>query len=163
MADSFLRPAAEPIVGWRYWRFTAGSGRLTSVTQRGFTWEVERPLVARCVGGGHPAPDVGCNCGIHASADLAGLRDHALCLAPGALVVGEVALWGRVVLDDHGYRGEVAAPRRLWLVGDDPAVLDPLGAYGVPVATMAASEALGEMSATTMAFLAMSGPRPAGS
>ena len=157
MTTSFLRPPDDPVVGWRYWRVAAD--RLASVSQRGFTWEPGSPLVARCVGGGHAAPDSGCSCGVHASADLAALRDHALCLAPGVLVVGEVALWGRVVLDAHGYRGQVAAPRRLWLVGDgDQRTLQALEAYGVPVATMAGAEALGDASAATMAFLAMSGP-----
>ena len=157
MADCSLRPAGDPVLGWRYWRFA--DDRLTSVSQRGFVWEPGSPLVARCVGGGHAAPDPGCSCGVHASADLASLRGHALCLAPGVLVVGQVALWGRVVLDAHGYRGEVAAPRRLWLVdGGGGAALGALEAYGVPVATMAGAEALGDASAATMAFLAMSGP-----
>lgn len=165
VATTSERPPGEPLVGWRYWRLNAGTGRLTSVSQRGFSWEVDAPLVARCVGGGHVAPDPGCSCGVHASADLASLRDHALCLAPGVLVVGEVALWGRIVRDDHGYRGRLAAPRRLWLVDgddDDQATLEVLRGYGVPVATMAAGEALGDASAATMAFLAMSGPPPDG-
>ncbi len=156
------RPPAQPVSGWRYWRFATDAGRLISVSQRGFSWEPGAVLRARCVGGGHPAPDRGCSCGIHASADLASLREHALCLAPGVLVVGEVALWGRVVLDDHGYRGQLARPRRLWLVGGDQGgdlrTLEALRSYGVPVATMADADALGSASAATRAFLAMSGP-----
>lgn len=157
---TLARRPDEPLTAWRYWRVDA-AGRLVSVSQRGFTWQPGVPLRAGCVGGGHPAPDPGCNCGIHGSPDLAALRDHALCLAPGELVIGEVGLWGRVVHDDHGYRGEYASPRRLWLVtdaGNGGEVLRALGAYGVPVATMAAAEALGAASAATMAFLAMSGP-----
>ena len=149
------------MTGWRYWRFDTATGRLASVSQRGFTWEPGTPLPARCVGGGHAAPDPGCSCGIHASPDLASLRDQALCLAPGVLVIGEVGLWGRVVLDDHGYRGQYAAPCRLWLVGSPPGdgtTLESLRAYGVPVGTMADTEALGEASAATRAYLAMSGP-----
>ncbi len=159
--STFSCPPGEPLRAWRYWRFAAGTGRLASVSQRGFTWEPGAPFRARCVGGGHAAPDPGCSCGIHASSGLASLRDQALCLAPGALVVGEVALWGRVVLDDHGYRGQYASPCRLWLVGSpagDDATLKSLGEYGVPVSTMADAEAVGDASAATRAYLAMSGP-----
>lgn len=58
------------------------------------------------------------------------------------LVVGEVSLWGKVVLAKHGYRSEFAYPKRLILVpGEDvsSAQRDELAVdYGVPVSVMTA-------------------------
>ena len=82
-------------------------GHLRSVSQRRFLWPVERPLRAVCTGGGHPAPAGGCNCGIYGARDLETLRVHGLCLSPDPLVVGEVALWGRVISDERGHRAEL--------------------------------------------------------
>jgi hypothetical protein len=152
-------------VGWRYWRLVPGP-RLRSVSQRGFTWEPGRPMVARCAGAGeagHDVPAAGCACGLHASPDVASLQAGALCLAPGPLVVGEVSLWGTVVVDDHGYRGRYAYPRRLEVVRESlpehslDGVVAGLGAYRVPVDTTSLEAAVGPASATIMGFLAMSG------
>lgn len=155
--------------GWRYWRLTP-EPRLQSLSQRGVTWEPGRPLVARCVGtgaAGHDVPDAGCACGVHASPDLAALHADALCLVPGPLVVGEVALWGSVVVDDHGYRGRCAYPRRLDVVEETVAgvvsldeAVEGLAAYGVPVGTIPLVDAVGPASATIMGFLTMSGGSP---
>ena len=152
--------------GWRYWRLTP-EPRLQSVSQRGFTWEPGRPLIARCAGAGvagHDVPDPGCACGVHASVDLAALQAEALCLVPGPLVVGEVDLWGRVVIDDHGYRGQYASPCRLHVVEETltgvvslDEVVAGLATYGVAVGTMPLVDAVGPASATIMSFLAMSG------
>ena len=119
---------------------------------------------AVCLSDGHPAPAPGCACGIHASPTREGLLADSLCLSPTVpLVVGEVALWGRLVTDAHGLRAQYAAPARLWLVdGTDLAVEQPvalgwLAAYGVPAATMPAAEAVGEISAAILANLRISG------
>lgn len=153
--------------GWRYWRLTSAA-RLESISQRGFAWEPGQPMVARCAGAaGHMVPDAGCACGVHASPDLAALHADALCLAPGPLVVGEVSLWGRVVVDSHGYRGQFAYPHRLEVVADAVTgtlpedAVDGLAVYGVPVATTSLADAVGPASATIMGFLAMSGREPA--
>lgn len=163
------RSRDHPRHGWRYWRLTP-EPRLQSLSQRGFTWEPARPLVARCAGtgaAGHDAPDPGCACGIHASPDLAALHADALCLVPGPLVVGQVALWGRVVVDDHGYRGTYAHPRRLDVVEETVVgvvsldeVVEGLAAYGVPVGTAPLVEAVGPASATIMGFLSLSEASP---
>ena len=118
---------------------------------------------AVCLAGGHEAPAPGCACGIHAAASLERLRDESLCLRPTeALVVGEVSLWGAVVVDDHGLRAQYAVPRRLSLVvgaGDEAAVaaaLAQLGAYRVPVGAVAPEEAVGDVAAAILAHQAMS-------
>jgi hypothetical protein len=140
---------------------------LQSLSQRGLTWEPGQPMVSRCVGAGdpgHEVPSPGCACGVHASPDLALLQADALCLVPGPLVVGEVSLWGPVVVDDHGYRGRYAYPRSLQVVREsvpagsrDRVVTGLAAAYGVPVTTTSLAAAVGTASATIMGFLAMSG------
>jgi hypothetical protein len=126
-------------------------------------------MVARCAGvgdAGHDVPAAGCACGIHASPDLASLQADALCLLPGPLVVGEVSLWGLVVVDDHGYRGRYAYPRSLQVVRESlpgeslDRVVAGLAAYQVPVATTSLAAAVGPASAQIMGFLAMSGAEP---
>lgn len=157
-----LRDQADPVFGWRYWQLSPRR-LLRSVTQRGFEWPPGRVLKAVCVEIGHPAPAEHCNCGLYANPELEGLRQHGLCLAPEAIVVGRVALWGKVVTDEPSYRGEFAYPARLSLVVDSLGDATPaedlvagLEAYGVPVHTTTLDEAVAGMSADMLRFQAMS-------
>jgi hypothetical protein len=155
-----LRDRAGAVTGWRYWQLSP-TGLLSSVTQRRIDWHPGGALRAGCLGGGHRAPDVGCDCGIYGSRDLETLRQHGLCLAPEALVVGTVELWGKVIAEEFGHRAEYAYPSRLLLVPElvldeeVPAALESLGAYGVPTGTIPLDEAVAGISATTLAFQAM--------
>ena len=119
-------------------------------------------LKAVCVEVGHPAPVERCNCGLYANPDLDALREHGLCLAPEAIVLGQVALWGHIVDDEPSYRAEFAYPARLSLVADSLAddtpaatLLDGLAAYRVPVTTVTLAEAVAGMSADMLRFQAM--------
>lgn len=156
------RPEADPVAGWRYWQLQPAGGLLRSVTHRTVKWHPGQPQHAVCLIGGHAAPAIGCACGIHAAPSLAQLREEGLCLNPSEpLVVGEVALWGAVVTDDHGLRAEHAYPRRLSLVappaaGNDPASLIQLARYCVPVDCVAPEAALGDVAAAILTFQAMS-------
>ncbi len=160
MSEPGVRNRSDAVVGWRYWQ-VGPTGLLRSVTQRRVEWRPGRVMRATCVVAGHRAPDERCDCGVHGSVDLDALRQHGLCLAPEALVVGQVALWGRVVGDAEGWRGEYGEPVRLWVVRE--LVLDEevegvkaaLSRYGVPVATMALAEAVAGVSAATLAYQAM--------
>jgi len=149
----------DAVVGWRYWQVRGG--RLHSVTQRDTEWTPGRVLAARCTGAGHRAPDAGCDCGVYGARDLETLREHGLCLAPEALAVGRVALWGHVLADDSGWRGEFGRPVALAVVAelvagaDLAAMVDALGAYGVPVDTMALADAVAGVSAVILANQAM--------
>jgi hypothetical protein len=57
------------------------------------------------------------------------------------LVIGKVALWGRVIPAERGYRAQYGYPKRLWLVWESLEPLEQPGArrielaaaYGVPV------------------------------
>ncbi|MBW3556839.1 MAG: hypothetical protein KY454_07870 [Actinobacteria bacterium] len=138
-----------------------------SVSHRRIEWHPGQPLQAVCLTGGHPAPSAGCACGIHASPDRRQLLDHGLCLVPGLpLVLGRVAVWGAVVRDDHGWRGQYAYPVELSLVegtaGDDGTdrLLALLARYGVPVDTVPLAEAVGDVSAAILTFQAMSSRNP---
>ncbi|HUP69695.1 MAG TPA: hypothetical protein VM142_07750 [Acidimicrobiales bacterium] len=163
---SAVRIPDDPIVGWRYWHLGLEPVLLGSVTQRGFRWNARQPIKARCVSSGHAAPAPGCACGVYAGAELSGLRDHGLCLPAGGLVVGEVGLWGLVLTEEDGHRGEFGYPRRLSVVTEtvEAAVLagvveELAAAYGVPVDTVDRASAVGEVSAAIAAFLDMSSPR----
>ena len=160
---SAVRTAADPVVGWRYWHLGLDPVALGSVTQRGFTWAPRRPIKARCVSSGHAAPAPGCACGVYAGADMSGLREHGLCLPAGGLVLGEVALWGLVLTEEDGHRGEFGYPRRLSVVEETveadalSGLVDGLAnGYGVPVGTASRADAVGEVSAAIAAFLDMS-------
>ena len=156
------RSAEDPVLGWRYWQFQPATAVLRSVTHRRIEWRPGAVLRAVCLIGGHDAPAPGCACGIHAAPGLAELRAGGVCVAPGEpLVVGQVRLWGTVVTDAHGLRAELAYPARVSLVTaaggpDAPATLDRLGAFGVPVDTMAPEDAVGEITAAILHHQAIS-------
>lgn len=157
-----LRDRDDPVFGWRYWQLSPRR-LLRSVTQRDFEWPPGRVLKAVCVEVGHPAPADRCNCGLYANPDLEALRQHGLCLAPDVIVLGQVALWGKVVVDEPSYRGQFAYPARLSLVVDSLVddtrsddLVDGLGAYRVPVHTTTLDEAVAGMSADMLRFQAMS-------
>jgi hypothetical protein len=59
----------------------------------------------------HAAPNVDCSCGLHATRDVDLLRR-----TKSPSVLGRVALWGRVVEHQHGFRAQFAYPQRLRLV-----------------------------------------------
>ena len=163
MSDTVVRPASEPLVAWRYWQLRRGGVVLRSVTQKSVGWPPGRPLRAVCRGAGHPAPDEGCGCGIYGSETLDALRENPLCLSPGVLLVGRVALWGKVVADGHGYRGEHGYPAEVLAVRDTvaddalDALLEGLRSYGVAVGVTSLDQAVGDVSGTILAFQAMSG------
>jgi hypothetical protein len=160
MDEPGVRSRADAVVGWRYWQ-VAPSGRLRSVTQRRIEWPPGKVMRATCVVAGHRAPDEGCDCGIHGSPDLETLRQHGLCLAQEPLVVGRVALWGNVVRDHEGWRGEYGEPvhlslvRELVLEEELDGVSGALRAYGVAVDTMSLADAVAGVTAAALAYQAM--------
>lgn len=144
----------EPLVAWRVWSIhpAEGEARLRSLVHTDCLWEPGRARGADCqatLSGGlsrpHRAPHPDCVCGIHAFTDrgaaIAALGDTGDD-PDGALVVGRVRVWGRVVVCEHGYRAEWAYPDALWVPfvdGDRHAgwradrTCLALGRYGVPV------------------------------
>jgi hypothetical protein len=103
-------------VAWRAWALTGhrdGTGLLLRpVAKRARTWRPREVVEASCrTSRWHDAPDPACTCGLHGTHGLEVLR-KTKCPA----VLGRVALWGRVVEHEHGYRAQFAYPQRLRLI-----------------------------------------------
>lgn len=113
---AFVDGVAEAVVGWRTWSLAelpdGGGLALRPVAAGRRPWPARQPAHGTCrLSRRHDAPVFGCLCGLHAARDperLRRIRDPA--------VLGTVALWGRVVEHDHGYRGQLGYPQRLRLV-----------------------------------------------
>jgi hypothetical protein len=107
---------AEPILAWRTWTLVGsrdGSDvRLAPIAGDGNPWPPMRPAAASCTRHrSHVRPELECTCGLHAVEspnELRRTRDPA--------VLGTVALWGRIVEHEHGYRAALAYPQRLRLL-----------------------------------------------
>jgi hypothetical protein len=106
----------EALTGWRTWR-VAGSRdgtevRLHPIAGTGKGWPAREPVRAECAKRRfHRVPGERCTCGIYASRHvdlLRRTRDPA--------VLGTVAVWGRVLEHEHGYRAEFGYPQRIGLV-----------------------------------------------
>lgn len=136
--SDFLKVAdrVRPSLGYRAWRLDA-AGHLQSpyaYVSSGVCWPSKRPLVAKCTYEDHQAPSEECDCGIYTKATLQGVRKH-FWTDSANLVFGEVALWGKVVEHDDGYRAQYAYPTRLFVAkGAKTTTLTLLAkSYGVPV------------------------------
>ncbi|MGZ8630213.1 MAG: hypothetical protein ACXWZF_04505 [Actinomycetota bacterium] len=107
--------ASEPVVAWRAWALTGrrdGSGLLLRpVAKRAKTWQPRDVVEASCRTRPHLAPEPTCTCGLHGTHVLEILR-KTKCPA----VLGRVALWGRVIEHEHGFRAQYAYPQRLRLI-----------------------------------------------
>jgi hypothetical protein len=108
--------SSEPVVAWRTWALTGTrDGRdllLRPVARRSRTWRPLHVIEARCrMSTWHTAPDVDCTCGLHGTRGLDLLRK-----TKSPAVLGRVALWGRIVEHDLGFRAQFAYPQRLSLI-----------------------------------------------
>jgi hypothetical protein len=107
---------AEPIHAWRTWTLLGSRDgsrvRLAPIAGGGRPWPPRRPAEASCTRHrSHVRPELDCTCGLHAVEspdELRRTRDPA--------VLGTVALWGRIVEHEHGFRAALAYPQRLRLL-----------------------------------------------
>ncbi len=112
--------------------------RLRSLTEQTF-WPEEGRFTAACradPASGHEAPGVRCECGIWAFRDRASAEATAAAYrhSGGAVAYGRVALWGRVVEHERGWRGQCARPLELVLCGADGEVAwELVETYRLPV------------------------------
>jgi len=151
--------AIEPVIGWRYWRVDKKEKLLHSLSgAKGYEWRPKTRFEARCpvikrtgidgryrfISGMrvemHDAPGERCRCGIYAARDLTHLRRQIL-TGLALNVVGEVALWGKLIPGSKGYRAQFAYPLRLFVIQrtaewDQKDSVEALSAYGVPVETI---------------------------
>ena len=106
---------AEPLIAWRAWTLTGGrrSGYLLRpIAGRANPWPRREPARATCWWPQrHASPDEACRCGLHAVSE-----ERLLRWTRSPAVIGTVALWGRVIEHDFGYRAEFGYPQRLRLV-----------------------------------------------
>jgi hypothetical protein len=104
----------DPVEGWRTWALDRAGDDLRLVSPLvDAVWPHGRAFAATCRRhAGHRSPADECSCGIYAVSSPADLGS----VCAGVSVVGSVALWGRVVEHQRGYRGELAYPQRLRLV-----------------------------------------------
>ena len=105
----------EPIIAWRAWTMQQGlrdrGPLLRPIGDSGRVWPARAPASATCARHTHVSPGFDCTCGLHATRTPDLLRR-----ARDPSVVGTVALWGRIVEHDRGYRAAYAYPQRLRLV-----------------------------------------------
>jgi hypothetical protein len=106
----------EPILAWRTWTVSGSRDgtevHLLPVAGSSKAWPHRVPAHAECGRRRlHRVPGEDCTCGIHATRSTELLRRTR---DPAAL--GTVALWGRVLEHEHGYRAEYGYPQRLALV-----------------------------------------------
>jgi hypothetical protein len=103
---------AGPIVAWRAWKLK-GTGLLWSTAMTDKFWPIGTPIRAQCSSGWHEryAPDIPkscCQCGWYA---LRSKPEHARDVNNNTYhVIGQVALWGKVIAHEKGYRAEYAYP-----------------------------------------------------
>jgi hypothetical protein len=120
----------EPVLGWRAWHVEhEDDGPHLASWVKGGQWPAGDRLEARCRSFGlrgshrHPAPRRDHGCGIYAlrrkaraEALVSELFENAGGVhAPVAL--GRVSLWGRVIENTDGWRGQYAYPYDLTLFG----------------------------------------------
>jgi hypothetical protein len=143
MNDFQIPDLVGEIVGYRAWGVTRVGriARLTSVIQQAGIWPTNRMLLAKCPGSsdgdqGHVVPDEACSCGIYAARD----RDHLLELGYGQYqdpddirVFGEVALSGKVILAEKGYRAARARVKKLYVPHSAWRLVRALEGYQVPI------------------------------
>lgn len=108
--------STEPVLAWRAWALTGrrdGSELLLRpVAGRSRPWRPGEVAEAACKQARlHAAPNVDCSCGLHATHEIDELRRTR---SPSAL--GRVALWGRVVEHELGYRAQFGYPQLLGLI-----------------------------------------------
>lgn len=104
----------EPILAWRSWALTIHGGGLSlePVAGHGRAWPARKTMRSHCrYSRLHASPNLECSCGLHGTHGLDILRKTR---TPG--VLGRVALWGRVIEHELGFRASLGYPQRLRLV-----------------------------------------------
>jgi len=173
---------AGALIGWRTWAAVEeGGGLMLRSRVYPSRWPPGQHLVAACANRArfgvvgrvlpieaHEAPGEGCGCGIYAARSpelaLRYLGRVGLIRGDKAALIGQVALWGRVIEYEHGWRGALAYPRRLYVLRARPSRRGPdahqlaraPAGYGVPVEVVEACT-VGALLARLTAERALSG------
>lgn len=175
---------AAPLIGWRAWAAVDDEhGLALGSVVYATRWPPRERLEAVCVHRArfgllarllrshlHEAPEEGCGCGIHAARTpdlaLSYLERQALVRWSGSPLIGRVALWGRVIECERGWRGTFAYPTQLYLPRatlarrqgpDAHALAGQLAVYGVPVNVLEARTTAGLLEELAASVGALSG------
>lgn len=159
VADVVIPDFHEIMVGWRAWGVKADVALgdvplLRSVTYGSHHWNPREPMEATCRAaekrakrniaanvnpGRHECPSEGCSCGLYSAKTrehLQGMAYHRYDAEGRGMfhVIGEVALWGKVIEGTQGWRAQYGYPRRLYVPFEAWHLAEPLAeAYGCPV------------------------------
>lgn len=129
----------KPIIGWRAWEFLHPHF-LADVNKR-HIWVPGEKIEARChlfTGNllfptqEHVAPEFRCQCGIHAFKN-SGVLGHEIMTGWNFTVpnetrfIGEVSLWGKIIVHRLGYRAQFAYPKRVYVIYPSDEIAASLG------------------------------------
>jgi hypothetical protein len=117
----------EPIIGWRLWHVLPGERRLRPIFKRGLVWKPREAQEAVCPEESHDVPDEKCRCGVYTVCHAMLLQEvhwdrhppKGVPPLPGVIVVGQVALWGRIIQHERGWRSQFAYPSHLYVFSED--------------------------------------------
>lgn len=145
----------EVMIGWRAWGIVkrgpvhAQGVRLQSVTQKKHLWLPREAMHGTCSGSPKcqkstpnkviESPGENCGCGLYSAKHLKHLQSmsyHRYDAERSGMyhVIGPVALWGKIVEGDQGWRAQKGYPQELYLPYEAWYLHDALEeAYGVPV------------------------------
>ncbi len=137
-----LEPRRASMVGWRCWFVMPGEALLRPIYKRGIVWKPRQAMEAICSEETHEVPEATCKCGVWAVTDPKNLREvrwvktppEDVPPLPGVLIVGQVAMWGRIVEHERGLRSSLAYPKYLYAFTEDIGLAATLrDKYLVPV------------------------------
>ena len=138
---------AGPIHGYRVWK-SDFDGALRSLNDDK-VWLPGRPAQAVCYAKAsdtHVPAAPGCTCGWYALKE----PGQNLIGVDSRCVIGKVALWGRVIEHEHGYRAEFGYPVEVWSAS--PRILTKvLEAYGCRKGSPSLSQTLPSSAAPNLA------------
>lgn len=134
--------SSEVILGWRAWQLTdyerrggVSEKRIQAVGMKP-TWEPYEPNVAICTSqGNHEAPWRSCRCGFWAFKNRTDVEAsiHEEYRGLQGKVVGQIAMWGRVLECKRGWRAEFAYPQSFEFIQvPEDIAADVAQRYGVP-------------------------------
>jgi hypothetical protein len=151
-ASDFSAPdGIEPVVGWRMWILEGNRPWSRPQVQtddslrslNGDAWIPGKRMEAVCDWRSQgrsfnhrEGPESKCRCGVYAFPTIDALVPMLHAAFFRVCILGEVSLWGKIIVHEQGYRAQYAYPKRLWVDKRVPGrFIKVVSAYGVPVAT----------------------------
>jgi hypothetical protein len=134
------------VEGWRAWRIAAkpplyGTCPKLMSAAYAYFWAPRVKSRAECSKGFDHVPGEDCMCGFYAASTLDHLREMGYSNynenSDAVTVVGQLAMWGKVIAGTQGWRSEFAYPVRMFVPFEAWKLAKPLReGYGVPVSLL---------------------------